>query len=210
MPATQRKCIYWGLTLVVDRHYIGSVTATTHQEKGPFSNIIEYQKYIVTSIKEGCATRSLYDPKAEGVPTNNQSGRGSGPCRLWRGLDKARHIVPTALLVRVQCFRNDLHKAVKRPSTRPIVLSMIVGTYWRRRRRLTIFEPDEMKFASPLTLFILKTRSPKKTGWVIPLDTYSWNDVAPNLDRISEYDLKNFPKGFRSLDICSPVSIVLK
>ena len=33
-PATERKCIYWGLTLDVDRHYIGSVTATTHQEKG--------------------------------------------------------------------------------------------------------------------------------------------------------------------------------
>ena len=44
-----------------------------------------YQKYIGTSIKVGCATRSLYassGPKAEGVPTNNQSGRGSGPYRL--------------------------------------------------------------------------------------------------------------------------------
>ena len=39
---------------------------------------------------------------AEGVPTNNQRGQRSGPCRLWGGLDKARHIVPTALLVRVQ------------------------------------------------------------------------------------------------------------
>ena len=34
MLATQRKCIYGGPTLDVDRHYIGSVTATTHQEKG--------------------------------------------------------------------------------------------------------------------------------------------------------------------------------
>ena len=34
MPATQRKCINRGLTLDVDRHYIGSVTATIHQEKG--------------------------------------------------------------------------------------------------------------------------------------------------------------------------------
>ena len=34
MPATQRKCIYEGLTMDVDRHYIWSVTATTHQEKG--------------------------------------------------------------------------------------------------------------------------------------------------------------------------------
>ena len=77
---------------------------------------------------------------AEGVPTNNQRGRRSEPCRLWGGLDKARHIVPTALLVRVQCIRKSLHKAVQGPSTRPIVVSMINGSYCRRRRRLTIFE----------------------------------------------------------------------
>ena len=49
------------------------------------SNIIVYLKYIGTPIKVVCATRSLYaslGPKAEGVPTNNQRGRGSGPCRL--------------------------------------------------------------------------------------------------------------------------------
>ena len=43
-----------------------------------YSNIEVYQKYLVTSIKVGCATRSLYassGPKAEGVPTNNQRGR---------------------------------------------------------------------------------------------------------------------------------------
>ena len=46
---------------------------------------VVYQKYQVTSIKIGCATRSLCassGPKAEGVPTNNQRGRGLGPCRL--------------------------------------------------------------------------------------------------------------------------------
>ena len=66
-----------------------------------YINIKVYQKYLVTSIKVGCATRSLYTssgPKAEEVPTNNQRERGSGPCRLWGGLDKARHMVPTALL----------------------------------------------------------------------------------------------------------------
>ena len=97
---------------------------------------------------------------AERVPTNNQTGRRSGPCRLSGGLDKVRHIVPTALLVRVQCFWKSLYKAVKGPSTRPIVLSMISGSYCRRRRRLTIFEPDEMKFGVSLTLLTLYTRSP--------------------------------------------------
>ena len=116
--------------------------------------IIVYEKYNGTSIKVGCATRSLYassGPSWRG-PTNNQRGRGSGTCCLWGDLDKARHIIPTALLVRVQRLRNDLYKTVKGPNTRPIVLSMIAGSYWRRRRRFTIFEPDEMKFASPLTL----------------------------------------------------------
>ena len=56
---------------------------------------------------------------AEGVPTNNQRGQRSGPCRLLGGLDKARHIVPTALLVRVQCFRKGSYKAVEGPS--PII-----------------------------------------------------------------------------------------
>ena len=49
---------------------------------------------------------------AEGVPTNNQRGQISGPCRLWG--------VPTALFVRVQCFRQGLYKVVERPSTRPL------------------------------------------------------------------------------------------
>ena len=44
-----------------------------------YSNIMICQKLIGTSIKEGCASRSLYassGPKAEGVPTNNQRGTG--------------------------------------------------------------------------------------------------------------------------------------
>ena len=41
---------------------------------------------------------------------------------------------------------------VEESSTRPIVLSMINGSYCRRRRRLAIFEPDEMKFGVSLTL----------------------------------------------------------
>ena len=50
-----------------------------------YSNIKVYQIYLVTSIKVGCAMRSLYaslGPKAEGFPTNSQKGWGSGPCRI--------------------------------------------------------------------------------------------------------------------------------
>ena len=92
---------------------------------------------------------------AEGVPTNNQRRRKSGHCRLGGGFYKARHIVPTALLVRVQRSRKRMYKVVEGPSTRPIVPLMINGSYCRRRRRLTIFEPDEMKFGVSLTLLCL-------------------------------------------------------
>ena len=115
-----------------------------------------------------CSTRleASWGPRTEGVPTNNQRGWGSGPCLLWGGLDKSRH-----LLVRVQCFKKDLYrlKAAEGQSTRPIALSVITGSYFRRH--LTIFEPDETKFALHLTFLSLKSRLPKKTGWKIPSET---------------------------------------
>ena len=102
---------------------------------------------------------------AAGVPTNNQRGQRSGPCRLWGGLGKARHIVPTTLLVRVQCFRKGLYKAVQGPSTRPLVLLMINWSYRRRRRRrLTIFETDEMKFGVSLTSLVCKLDHRRRPG----------------------------------------------
>ena len=83
-------------------------------------------------------------PLAPAVQSNRHT-RGSGPCLLWRGLEKSRHIVPTTLLVRVQCFRKDLNKVVEGPSTSPIFLSMVLSTskafdYFRARR-------DEIRFA---------------------------------------------------------------
>ena len=56
----------------------------------------------------------------ESRQANNQKGRGPGPCLLWGDLDKARHKVPTALLVRVQFSRKDLYKAVEWSCTRHI------------------------------------------------------------------------------------------
>ena len=56
-----------------------------------YCNIGVYQKYLVPSIKVGCATRSLYacsGPKAEGVPTNNQGDGPQGPMTLWPWLNK--------------------------------------------------------------------------------------------------------------------------
>ena len=125
-----------------------------------YSNVKVYLKYLVTSIEVDCASRNLYassGPKAEGVPTNNQMGQGSGHCRLWGGLDKARHIVLTASLVRVQRLRDYLYKAVKGPNTRPIVLSMFAGLYWRDRyfqaRRDDIrFTFDPPKFVDKITV----------------------------------------------------------
>ena len=60
-----------------------------------------------------------------------------------------RTVVPTAVLVRVQRLRNDLYKAVKGPSTRPIVLSMITGSYFRGSKAFHYFRArrDKIRFA---------------------------------------------------------------
>ena len=36
------------------------------------------------------------------------------------------------------------------------------------------------------------------------------NDIAPNLDKSSEYDLKNFPNVSEAFYICNLLSIVMK
>ena len=94
------------------------------------------KKYQLTSA--GTSPGSLYESLAlrtEGIPTKR--GQSSGPCRLCRSLDKTCYVVPTALLVRVQCLRKSLHMAVKGPS---IFLSMIPWSYCRYRRRFIILE----------------------------------------------------------------------
>ena len=70
-----------------------------------YSNIIVYQKYLGTSIKVGSVTRS--GPKAEGLPTNNQRGRRSGPCRLLQGPSYSY----SRFVCRVQRVSNNLYKA---------------------------------------------------------------------------------------------------
>ena len=79
-----------------------------------------------------------------------------GPCCLCGGLDKVCLVVSTALLVRVQCFRKSLHMAVEGPSTRPIVFSVIPGSYCRRRRSFTILVPEAMKSAPDPSKFVNK------------------------------------------------------
>ena len=71
--------------------------------------------------------------------TNNSRGEDR-PCRLiWTFI-----LVPIILLVGVQRFGKDLYKAVKGPSTRLIVISMISWSYSQRRRRLNMFDADGM------------------------------------------------------------------
>ena len=63
MRATQRTCICRGLTLDVDRHYIGSVTVTTHQEKGiiklesnPSRGTVLRAPHCKGQLYDGCVT----------------------------------------------------------------------------------------------------------------------------------------------------------
>ena len=93
-----------------------------------------YIKTIVISATVGCILVMWKGGlRAAKVRTNNQRGRGSGSCLLW-----TRPYIPNVLLVRVQSFKKSLYKAVRGPSTRPIVRSMTTGVlvFGRRQRRL--------------------------------------------------------------------------
>ena len=80
---------------------------------------------------------------------NYQRGQGSGPCRLWRGLDKARHIALTALLVRMQSFMNGCRNLYKTypPDHWIILLTSKPFNYFQARRDeiCCVFYPLESK-----------------------------------------------------------------
>ena len=100
-----------------------------------------------------CSAQFLYARlglRAVGVPTNNKMGQS-----LCGGLDKARHVFPSTFLVRVQCLRKGLFMAIKGPSTKPIVFSVIPESYCRRRGRFTSFFPVAIELIEPLTLLNL-------------------------------------------------------
>ena len=67
-----RKCIYGGLTLGVDRHYIGSVTVTTHQEKGIITlesnssrgNVLPAQRGKQNKCDKKCEIQNITDARS--------------------------------------------------------------------------------------------------------------------------------------------------
>ena len=59
-----------------------------------------------------------YGPRVVGVLTNNQMGQSSEHCPLCGDFYKACHVVPIALLVKVQCVRKSLYMALEGQSTR--------------------------------------------------------------------------------------------
>ena len=87
-----------------------------------------YQKIYKTSARVGYASPVWKRDQFKGLKES---------CLPWGGLDNARHKYITRRLVRVQCLRKDLYKAVEGPSTTLIVLSMITGSYFRHWMRFT-------------------------------------------------------------------------
>ena len=131
-------------------------------------------------------------------PTNNQEGQRSRTCRSCGGLDKARHVVPTGLIVRVQCYRKSMHMAVGGPSIIPIVFSMIplshtadVECVW-----LFLFRGNEIIWALDRSTFVNKITVNELVGdFFFP--AYSWNGITPYFD-ISQLF-------YEACDICNPV-----
>ena len=72
-------------------------------------------KYVVTSVGVGCAPPIWKQAKVQGLKGLDPQSEGTrigilSPLGRFR---QARHIVPTALLVRVQRFSKNLYKAVE-------------------------------------------------------------------------------------------------
>ena len=79
MPATQRKCINRGLTLDVDRHYIGSVTATIHQEKGIITLESNPSRGTVLPAPHGKGNKCDKNVKYKRTDAPKPNTRGIGP-----------------------------------------------------------------------------------------------------------------------------------
>ena len=124
-------------------------------------------------------------------------------------------VVPTALSVRVQCFKNSLYKAVEGPNIRHIVLSMTNGSYRRHRGRLTSTRRDSL-----LILPGMNTLTPRPS-LVCRLDHYKgsgerflqkhiletiffpiWTGIASRTFKMYMY--------FEACYQCIPVSILLE
>ena len=78
---------------------------------------------------------------------------------------------------------------------------MITGSYFRLRRRLTIFHPDGTKFAAPYRHRIPSERS---------LQRHSWNDIDQIWKKLIEAPDEFFQMFFEAWYIRSTVSVVLK
>ena len=93
-----------------------------------------------------------------------------------------------------QCCTRAKHKTYSPFDDYWVILPTSKAFHYFRAQR------DEIRFAFDLPEFVDKITV---EDWVCDSFrykcTYSRNDIAPNMDRSSEYDLKNFPNVFRSL-----------
>ena len=168
-----------------------------------------YQRYTKTSTRVRLCSARLEvssGPRAQGDPTNNQRGRGSGPFLLWRGLDQSRNIlvVSTALLVRVQCFSKDLDNDVEGPSTRHTVLSMITESYFDVEGVKLFYSPtrrNSLRLWSSLVWSLDHRRRLDERF----LQKYILETI--NVDKSQNMNWRNFQMFFEACDIFIPVSI---
>ena len=153
--------------------------------------------YIMTSKKDRLHSANLEassSQMAEGVPNNNQRGRRSGPCCFWGGLDKTRHIVSTAWLVRVQLMRQESsvhgfirakHKTYSPLGDHWVIMALSKAfNYFRTRRDKIDCAFDSLRFLSKITVKDWM----RDSFWPIFLK-----------QNITKFRQKNFPNVFQSL-----------
>ena len=124
--------------------------------------------------------------KIHWILTPGRYSIGGSKFYLTPPLRMLRECFPTALLLRVQCLRKSLHIAVEGPGTILIVFSMIPGSHCRRRRRLAIFVPLDMKlFESLRPFYVCEVDHSKRLGGRFP-SLHILEMVVPHFDKSSE------------------------
>ena len=156
----------------------------------------------MTSVRLGCPPPIWKQGQVQRLKESrltNQRGRGSGPFRLW-GLDKARdnRLVSQSTTLQeryVHGWKRGKYKTY-RPLDDLCVILMTSNAFHYYRDESCAFEPIQFVYKNTI-----------ETGWLIPFDTCSGNDIAPNLDKSSERTSQTFSESY---DIWNPVSTVLK
>ena len=107
MNARDTKGVYGGLTLDLDRDYIGSFTATTHQEKGLITLVSNPSRGTVLPAPRGKGSNEWnlesWIGKLEKVPWGVRIAKSLKSHKLWKSIGLKRKSTCKPLMAGTRC-----------------------------------------------------------------------------------------------------------